>query len=235
MDECHTVIPGIRPYWILKVKACAAKHHEEGALLAELATSLSLPDCKELLLFVMESAQRIALEPRPEVRTSGIKLLFDIMTRHSVALADEEGRVWDMAFPLLMEVVKNVQLSDEAHSSSNAPTETNALSRGVRSLSVHQVWLVFGCSCVFAYVLRVWVDRANCVARGGAVEAASGASSAASADTKFRWARLHGHGLHMCTRQSSCCARLEFVSTFPLDTLCLSEQPKKFTHPLLGP
>ena len=66
----------------------------------------------------MESAQRIALDPRPEVRTSGIKLLFDIMTRHSAALAGDEGRVWDMAFPLLMEVAKNVQLSNEAHAQS---------------------------------------------------------------------------------------------------------------------
>lgn len=50
-----------------------------------------------------------------QVRTSGVRLLFDIMTRHGAALSGEEGRVWDMAFPLLMEVAKNAHLSDEAH------------------------------------------------------------------------------------------------------------------------
>jgi hypothetical protein len=44
-----------------------------------------------------------------QVRTSGIKLLFDIMTRHAAALDGAERRVWGMAFPLLMEVAKNVQ------------------------------------------------------------------------------------------------------------------------------
>ena len=77
---------------------------------------------RELLLFVMECAQRIALEPRPEVRTGGIRLLFDIMTRHGVTLSGEEGLVWDMAFPLLMEVAKNAQLSDEAHRAAAAGT-----------------------------------------------------------------------------------------------------------------
>jgi hypothetical protein len=44
-----------------------------------------------------------------QVRSSGIKLLFDIMTRHSAALVGEETRVWGMAFPLLMEVARQVQ------------------------------------------------------------------------------------------------------------------------------
>ena len=44
-----------------------------------------------------------------QVRSSGIKLLFDIMTRHSAALVGEERRVWDMAFPLLLEVARQVQ------------------------------------------------------------------------------------------------------------------------------
>jgi hypothetical protein len=97
---------------------CPAGAPHEGDILAHLATSLSSQHGKELLLFVMESAQRISLDSRPEVRTSGIKLLFDIMTRHGVVLLGDEGRVWDMAFPLLMEVAKNVQLSDEAHAQS---------------------------------------------------------------------------------------------------------------------
>ena len=41
----------------------------EGEVTAQLASTLTAGDCRELLLFVMESAQRIALEPRPEVRT----------------------------------------------------------------------------------------------------------------------------------------------------------------------
>jgi hypothetical protein len=86
--------------------------------MVQLANALSPDACKDLLLFVLESAQRIALEPRPEIRTSGIKLLFDLTTRHGSALSGAEGRVWDMAFPLLMEVAKNVQLSDEAHQTS---------------------------------------------------------------------------------------------------------------------
>lgn len=100
------------------VCACAGHDLAESGALAQLAAALTLERGKDLLLFVMESAQRIALDPRPEVRTSGIKLLFDIMTRHSAALAGDEGRVWDMAFPLLMEVAKNVQLSNEAHAQS---------------------------------------------------------------------------------------------------------------------
>lgn len=92
--------------------------------MTQLASTLSASDCRELLLFVMECAQRIALEPRPEVRTGGIRLLFDIMTRHGVTLAGEEGLVWDMAFPLLMEVAKNAQLSDEAHRAAAAGTRS---------------------------------------------------------------------------------------------------------------
>ena len=65
------------------------------------------------------------------MRTSGVRLLFDIMTRHGSALSGEEGRVWDMAFPLLMEVAKNAHLSDEAHRLAAGPLGAKA--RSVRS------------------------------------------------------------------------------------------------------
>ena len=62
------------------------------------------------------------------MRTSGVRLLFDIMTRHGSALSGEEGRVWDMAFPLLMEVAKNAHLSDEAHRLAAGPLGAKARS-----------------------------------------------------------------------------------------------------------
>jgi hypothetical protein len=61
-----------------------------------------------------------------QVRTSGVRLLFDIITRHGAALKGEEGRVWDMAFPLLMEVAKNAHLSDEAHRLAAGPLGTKS-------------------------------------------------------------------------------------------------------------
>jgi hypothetical protein len=61
-----------------------------------------------------------------QVRTSGVRLLFDIITRHGAALSGEEGRVWDMAFPLLMEVAKNAHLSDEAHRLAAGPLGTKS-------------------------------------------------------------------------------------------------------------
>lgn len=114
--------------------------------MTQLASTLSATDCRGLLLFVMECAQRIALEPRPEVRTSGIRLLFDIMTRHGVTLAGEEGLVWDMAFPLLMEVAKNAQLSDEAHRTAAAGTRTRVAQ--VRFRLHHPLLAVPGHACV---------------------------------------------------------------------------------------
>lgn len=125
-NRCSTPLACDRP----RVSSPCATHgrvnavaHAGGeAVMTQLASTLSASDCRELLLFVMECAQRIALEPRPEVRTGGVRLLFDIMTRHGVALAGEEGLVWDMAFPLLMEVAKNAQLSDEAHRAAAAGT-----------------------------------------------------------------------------------------------------------------
>ena len=60
-----------------------------------------------------------------------MRLLFDIMTRHGSALCGEEGRVWDMAFPLLMEVAKNAHLSDEAHRLAVGPVGAKA--RSVRT------------------------------------------------------------------------------------------------------
>lgn len=46
----------------------AVAEASEGEVTSQLASTLTAADCKELLLFVMESSQRIALEPRPEVR-----------------------------------------------------------------------------------------------------------------------------------------------------------------------
>ena len=43
-----------------------------------------------------------------QVRATGIKLLFDIVTRHSGVLTGEECRVWHMAHPLLLSVARNV-------------------------------------------------------------------------------------------------------------------------------
>ena len=54
----------------MRMHAVAAA--SEGEVTAQLASTLTAGDCRELLLFVMESAQRIALEPRPEVRTTAV-------------------------------------------------------------------------------------------------------------------------------------------------------------------
>jgi hypothetical protein len=122
----------------------AAGTLNKGDVLAQLAVTLSSQHGKGLLLFVMESAQRISLDSRPEVRTSGIKLLFDIMTRHGVVLLGDEGRVWDMAFPLLMEVAKNVLLSDEAHAQSAPGSSVQVWLSHLRRLV--RPWLSQECS-----------------------------------------------------------------------------------------
>lgn len=51
------------------MRVCAVAEASEGEVTAQLASTLTAEDCRELLLFVMESSQRIALEPRPEVRS----------------------------------------------------------------------------------------------------------------------------------------------------------------------
>jgi hypothetical protein len=63
-----------------------------------------------------------------QVRTSGIKLLFDIMTRHSASLGGEERRVWDMALPLLLEVARNVARRSSGDVNTHGTFQVRALS-----------------------------------------------------------------------------------------------------------